>query len=97
MWKILIYKGSLTKKQPVFSACLVEVVLVSSKVDDDYETWALWQAPEVLERIQDGHGGGEKNQRCKFEALFWGEGELQAIWIGNLFVFDYPKNHWTLL
>ena len=32
-------------------------------MDDDYETWALWQAPEVLERIQDG--GAKQNQRCQ--------------------------------
>lgn len=34
------------------------------KVDDDYESWALWQAPEVLERIQDGVRGRDKSMKA---------------------------------
>lgn len=34
------------------------------KVDDDYESWALWQAPEVLERIQEGVRGRDKSVKA---------------------------------
>ena len=39
-------------------------LLSIKKVDDDYETWALWQAPEVLERIQDGGFAKQNPNGC---------------------------------
>lgn len=44
------------------------------KVDDDYESWALWQAPEVLERIQEGVRGRDKSVKARAGAL------LRCIW-----------------
>lgn len=41
---------------------LLSLLGAHGKVDNDYETWALWQAPEVLERIQEGVRGRDKEK-----------------------------------
>lgn len=71
---------------------LLSLLGAHGKVDDDYETWALWQAPEVLERIQEGLRGREKEKLDLIAIDLWQLGAVAFYALTNSHPYETREN-----